>query len=351
MLRVRWIALGISAMALLAAGSAHAAEPVAAPPTYTLAWVRGEGADGCPPGRTLIAEVERRLGRAVFDTTAERSFEVEVTHFGNTYRSDVFVHDDAGHTLGHRTLESDEPECAELVNATALAIALLIDPEAAAREPAPAKSSVAFVEPTPPPPPPPPVVALPPPLPALVVPPRDEPRPPPPFDTIRMSLRGQLSVGLLPAASPGAELMFSARTNRRWGFALTGAYGAPQNVKLGVGSIDVGLTRAALLGTFEASRADAFRLVLAGGPSLGAFHVAVREPAPITAPGDYWFGALELAADLQFIVTPELFLDVGGSGFVPLRRQQFVIRGQDEPVWSQSWFSGVFFFGVGTMFP
>jgi len=53
-----------------------------APPTYALSWVRAEGAEECPNGHALASEVERRLGRAVFDVAAERSLEVEVTRFG-----------------------------------------------------------------------------------------------------------------------------------------------------------------------------------------------------------------------------------------------------------------------------
>jgi hypothetical protein len=351
MSRVRRVALGVGAMAGSAAAPASADEP-SAPPTYGLSWVRAEGAEDCPSARVLIAEVERRLGRRVFDAASDRTFEVEVTRFGPTYRSDVFARDATGKPLGHRTLQSDEPGCAALLNATALAIALVIDPEAAAREPAPASSAAVFEAP-PPPPAPPPVAA--PPLPPP--PPPPPPAPPVPVapqrgvDRIKMSVRGELSAGLVPSASPGFELAFSARSRSRWGFALTGAYAAPQNSSLGIGSLDVGLTRAAVLATYEAARSESIRLQLAAGPTLGAFHVAVREPAPVTDPGDFWFGAAQLTADLQLLLTPDVFLELGASGFIPLRRQEFVVRGQGEPVWSQSWLSGLLFLGIGTMFP
>src|SRR5258705_9370252 len=149
MCRVRRVAPSSLALLLFAATHALAAEPApanaAAPAlSYALSWVRAEGAEECPSGRALVSEVERRLGRAVFDATAERSFEVEVTRFGNTYRSDVYVRDATGRAIGHRQLQSDEPGCGALLNATALAIALVIDPEAAAREPASAQPVAAF---------------------------------------------------------------------------------------------------------------------------------------------------------------------------------------------------------------
>jgi hypothetical protein len=159
MCRARCAAFSSVAVCLLAATPVLAAEPsapaAATPPTYALSWVRGEGAEECPPARALVAEVERRLGRAVFDAAAERSFEVEVMRFGKTYRSDVYVRDAGGKTLGHRSLQSDEPGCTALLNATALAVALVIDPEAAAREPAPNKPIAAFQAPVVAPPPPP----------------------------------------------------------------------------------------------------------------------------------------------------------------------------------------------------
>ena len=146
MRRGRWACLGCGAFALLSGARAHAAEP-APTGSYALSWVRAEGAEDCPTGRVVAAEVERRLGRAVFDVNAERSFEVEVTRFGKTYRSDVFVRDAAGKTVGHRLLQSDEPGCSPLVNATSLAIALVIDPEAATREPPPSSGVAAFEAP------------------------------------------------------------------------------------------------------------------------------------------------------------------------------------------------------------
>lgn len=75
----------------------------------------------------LAAEVEQRLGRAVF----------------------VYVRDASGHAIGHRSLESDEPSCGALVSATALAIALVIDPDALARPPGPVVTAEAPVAPPP----------------------------------------------------------------------------------------------------------------------------------------------------------------------------------------------------------
>jgi len=353
MCRVRWAAFGCGAFGLLATAPVCAAEstPVSGPLTYALSWVRAEGAEECPTGRVLATEVERRLGRAVFDAAAERSFEVEVTRFGKTYRSDVYVRDAGGHTIGHRSLQSDEPDCSALVNATALAIALVIDPEAAAHEPAASKGVASFEAPAveaPPPPPAPPPVAAPAPAPAPVQMRLPTPRP---ATALTASTRAELTAGVVGATSPGFELSFSARPGRRWGLEVSTSYALSQTLTRGIGSLDLGLTRASASLTFDAGRSERTRLFVGAGPSLGAFHVAVRRPAPVTAPGDFLFAALQLETALQVSVIDGVFIELGGSALVPLRRQAFLVRGQGEPIFRQPVLSGLGFLGAGALFP
>jgi hypothetical protein len=122
-------------------------------------------------------------------------------------------------------------------------------------------------------------------------------------------------------------------------------------VTRGIGALDVGLTRFSALLTLDSAESENVRLVFAAGPSLGALHVAVREPAPVIAPGDFWFASLELAARLQVSVTTRLFFEVGAAGLLPLARQEFFVLGQNEPVWRQPLLSGLGFFGIGARFP
>jgi hypothetical protein len=351
---MRWVRRVVLAWAAaVAAVPARAAEPEgAAPPaTYALSWVRAQGAEDCPTGRALAAEVERRLGRRVFDAAAERSFEVEVTRIGARYHSDVFVRDAAGKALGHRALESDEPGCAALFGATALAIALVIDPDAAQREDRVSSGVAAFEALPPVSPPPPPVVAPP----VVTPPPKPEPTPPafvpPPMAAVTMSLRGLLLGGAIPGLAPGWGLAVTARPTRRWGYALSGSYAAPRTARQGEGVFEIGLTRATVALTFDAARSESVRLVLSAGPSLGAYHLAVVEPVPVTDPGDFLFAALDLGTILQVAVSQRVFFELGGQALVPFKRQQFLARGQAEPVWSQPWLSGGGLLGVGTRFP
>jgi hypothetical protein len=341
-------AVGIS---LVGAAPAFAQAPPPSSTSYTLAWVRAEGAETCPPARVLSAEVERRLGRTVFDAAAERAFEVEVTRFGDKYRSDVFVRGPGGETLGHRTLESDEPGCGALLNATALAIALVIDPEAASREPPPPLSVASFEPPRPPPVASPPPSSGPvPPLPPAP-PPSVAPVTPAPPAALTLSLRGSLQLGLVPGAAPGVAMAFSLRSARRWGFLAHAEYTPSRNVARGIGSLDIGLTRAGALATFQVLRAKRVHWLLAAGPSVGAFHIAVREPTPVTAPGDYAFAAVQLGNVLQVHVTDALFVELGADALVALVRPEFVVRQQQDPVWSQPRVSASLFGGVGALFP
>jgi len=356
MVRAGRAALAGIAGYLLVSGAARAeeSEAAAAPPTYALSWVRAEGAEQCPAGRALAAEVERRLGRAVFDAAAERSLEIEVTRFGDTYRSDVYVRDREGRAVGHRSLQSDEPGCGALVNATALAVALVIDPDAAAREPTAAVASFELPAAAPREPAPPSPVAPPPPAPAPVpAPASPAPRSPAAGlpTALTASVRTQLTAGLVGATSGGFELAFGARPSERWGYAAAASYTLSQTLTRGTGSLDLSLTRASLLVTFDAARSERVRVVLAVGPTLGALHVAVRRPAPVTSPGDYWFAAAQAGGAVQVFVTKRYFIDLGAHALLPLKRQSFLVLGQAEPVFTQPALSGLGFLGVGAAFP
>jgi hypothetical protein len=345
MRRVRWAELGMGAALCSIAVPARAET---APTSYSLSWVRAEGAEECPAAQALANDVERRLGRKVFDPAAARSFEVQVSRVAGQYRSDVFVRDESGRAIGQRTLQSDEPGCQALFGATALAIALVIDPEAASRQPA---ATAAFEAPPPLPPAPP----APPPAPVTMVAPPPAPPapppPPPPAISVTGSLRGQVAGGLVPEASPGVGLAFSARPSARWGFAASAWYTAPQTARRGVGDFEVGLTRGTVALTFDAVSSDQMRLILAVGPSLGAFHLAIREPVPVTDPGDFWFVSAELAAGVQLAVSERVFLDLGVSSLIPLLRQQFSVREQNEPIWEQPVVAGTAHAGLGLRFP
>jgi hypothetical protein len=173
----------------------------------------------------------------------------------------------------------------------------------------------------------------------------------PPRAAVALSLRGAVQLGLVPGTAPGLALASSLLPVGRWGFSVHAEYTPSRPVERGIGSLEIGLTRASALATFHLVRGERVRWSTGAGPSFGALHLAVRAPAPVTDPGDYWLAAVQLETAVQLHVTDGLFLELGAGAVALLLRQEFLVRGQGEPVWSQSRIAGSLFGGVGTLFP
>jgi hypothetical protein len=105
--------------------------------TTSLSWVELPGAEGCGGGAAMTTAVEQRLGRHALvpadqsdvsiDARAERSGHPPV------WRAVIVLRDRDGILLGTRELVSTSSDCAELRSSVALAVALMIDPDAALR--------------------------------------------------------------------------------------------------------------------------------------------------------------------------------------------------------------------------
>jgi hypothetical protein len=112
---------------LAIAAPARAAGDPASP---RLSWVRGEGADTCADREAAEKEITKRLGRNLFTADAERSIEVIVHKDGDQWRSRIFVRTRSGELEGQRNLKSGAAGCDAITEATVLAVALAIDPDA-----------------------------------------------------------------------------------------------------------------------------------------------------------------------------------------------------------------------------
>lgn len=145
------------------------ASPLAAQPlpTAALRYERDASAMSCPDREVLTRGVAARLGRDAFRMDSDRSLVVRIAASGSGFRADVKVYDDSGAETGSRQLSTEASDCAELLSALELAIAIAIDPlynmpkpPSEALPPAPTFVSPepAFVTPAPsgPPPAPPP---------------------------------------------------------------------------------------------------------------------------------------------------------------------------------------------------
>jgi hypothetical protein len=126
----RSIFAAAAALSLCAARSAHAQS---SHKTASLSWTRLEGAQGCVGTRDLARAVETLLGQPLFVSAsqAELSIEgrVEPRRAGG-FRALVSVSNRGGQSLGSRELSTDEAECGALDEPVALAIALMVDPDA-----------------------------------------------------------------------------------------------------------------------------------------------------------------------------------------------------------------------------
>lgn len=192
-------------VALSTARLAHAQPaPVDAPTTSkgttaTLGWARLDGAEDCIGTQELAQAVDKLLGRSVFvsPSAAELAVEgrVEKKADGSGFRAVLSVANVSGESLGTRELET-EGACSGLNESVALAIALMVDPDAEL-----GKSTA---------PPKPPVEAPKPPETKIVyVPARNPPVVPMPAPPERPVWRGDVSVGFalgfgwLPDVNPG----------------------------------------------------------------------------------------------------------------------------------------------------
>lgn len=143
------------------------ASTLGADPEFRLDYYREAAA--CPDQPALQRAVAERLGRDPFSATATRTISVRLAPVGATLIADIRVVEPNGAIAGQRQLVSSDADCAELAKATALAVAIVIDPLVITR---PEPTPLPLPPPPPPPTPPPAEVAPPPPLP---------PPPPPPY--------------------------------------------------------------------------------------------------------------------------------------------------------------------------
>jgi hypothetical protein len=130
-----WLAAG----ALLGLPVRAQAAPAPAARTSSLAWVRSEGADACIGNKELAEAVERILGRRVFVSASAADVVVEghVDRAAGGWKATVSISDEHGTLLGTRELETAAGDCRAMDGPVAFVIAVMIDPDAAARPPAP----------------------------------------------------------------------------------------------------------------------------------------------------------------------------------------------------------------------
>jgi len=105
-----------------------------APSPPALSWNRLSGAEACPGPAELARRVDALLKRSTFvgPGSATRFFQVSVQPNvdGAGWQTHIVVSNEANETLGTRDISVPQEACSHAVDATALALALMIEPNA-----------------------------------------------------------------------------------------------------------------------------------------------------------------------------------------------------------------------------
>lgn len=340
-------ALAAALVTLAAALPARAAStPVR---RFVFAWTRGEGAETCPGQPEIAREVRARLGRDPFSDEAERSIEAVVTREGGRWFIRIRVRE-GQQTVGFRELTSDAADCGDIKAASVLAVALVVDPEAALNP-----ESLAPPPPAPPLPSSPAQPRAPAPPPLLRGPQPSSakfpPKPSPPATTkVALTYRGIVGFGLMPRAAPALALsvgvgrdVFEGSTGLLWVPEVTSTEG---DFAFGTTGVWVG----ACLHLLRFTRGS---VATCGGVLGGAIHSVVRslEVFEPLEPGDRGWAAVSLSGRLRVSLVPPLVAEVGVEALGLVTRYRFSVKDQPEPIFEQPPIALAPFLGLGVSIP
>ncbi len=338
---------------LVASDEAMAANAESA--TSSLSWVQLPGAEACGGAIALSRLVEDHLGRhaLVSPSQADLSIEgrVERTDSPPFWRAFIVLRDAGGGERGSREIESSQSDCSELRESVALAMALMIDPDAMKRSPPPIAARV------------------PAPVASLLATPHTAPVPAPPSGDRTMSpregdstapgaaihpwsaeadARMELAYGLLPSAAFGLGVGVTLRPPRFWRLRVLGDAFWPQRLAAeGSGSTRLTLVVAGLaLCPVAFEDAHGVSLELCAGAlmgSLGADGTGFGTSHSATSP----FVDLAGMATLLVRVISPLSVTVGATlGAAPVRNR---VVYEDSAGASQTLYVGPLVNGVGTI--
>ena len=237
-----WLPLALGCAAVWAPSSARADSHR----TSSLSWVELPGAEACGGAPAIARAVEERLGRRaiVSPSEAEVSIEARAERSGHPalWHAVVQLRDPDGRLLGSREFNSAADDCSELRSTVALAMALMIDPDAVLRartEPPAASAPPAAVNPPPAPEPPPPPPTPPPQVIVqrveVPVPVAAAPLVPSPW-RVEPSAASALGFGFLPSIATGVRVGVTVRPPTFWAIEAFGGAWADQTVPAAQGA-------------------------------------------------------------------------------------------------------------------
>ena len=316
----------IAAALLLFATRWAAAQPAESSHTKTasLSWTRLEGAQGCIGTRDLAQAVETLLGHPVFVSASQAEVSIEgraEPQSAGGYRATITVSSKSGQPLGTRELASEKGDCRALDEQVALAVALIIDPEAAlapktAKEPERPRSG-GEAEPR--------VIEK---RVPVYVPVRVEGPAPPPRPSWRGDVFAAAAVGSGTLPDPSFAAVVGASLDPPWLLPLETVISvvAPQHASAPRSArVSFFVAHAGLFACPLAKRGEVFAARVCGGGEAGVI-TAVGEGFDSDGAGVRAQLAVAARARLSVKVAGPFALAAAVAGSVPLRRERFVYR-------------------------
>jgi hypothetical protein len=282
------------------------AYPPAKHPGVHLSWVRDESASTCPDASHIALQAAARLGDDPFALPPQQFVEAVVSRDARQYRVTITMRDAAGALVGTRTLTSMAPDCGVISRASALTIAILIDPDAWGRE---APSA--------------PTAPRPPAVPELRAASEPERRPDAGGRIVALAITG---TGFSPDITTGPALAGSAYVSPMIAIsALVGFF--PEHRTTGaVGDFAFGLSYGEIAGCLALPLWGASSWELCGGLLGGALHIVVYSPEPAN-PGQRWTVAASERTRLVLPLFGRTVLEIGVGASEPFTRRSFYVAG------------------------
>jgi hypothetical protein len=305
--------IGYAVVALLLGSGALAhAEPSSPAQSVALSFIRLPGAEQCSSLKQVAARVDVLLSRAAFVPPGAAQLFIEASirpAQPQGWHVWIVLADDTGATLGTRELLVDKPDCTAATDAASLAIALMIDPEAAAQPGAAAVEALPEVSkpataPLPEPTPPPRHVSRPH-RSSVVVKPKATREP----WLARLSAGGAAEAGRLPGIALGATgAVRLSSPGGRFAVDVAGTYLPTRSadVTSSAGG-DFSLAAGALSGWFEAWRRGSGAVGLGAGVELGNIS-AVGRGFTTNRYAQSWFVDSALYLELAWQLSDQFYL-------------------------------------------
>lgn len=143
----KWRAVVTCGLLLMVESSLAPAQP--ADPAHkraSLNWIRESGAEGCPTVKELSQRVDARLGDEAFVAPSNADIMLDATIAPSAdqsgWRLRIHMADAEGTELGTRDFTVAKTDCREAVDAVALALALMVGPDALAGDDAESASAL-----------------------------------------------------------------------------------------------------------------------------------------------------------------------------------------------------------------